>query len=167
VDSKRTTTHVINEHSPKKRALTPTDSHETGSSNQKEVVPVGDQNVLVTLRSRFSWLQDVCQALREADDLLNGERAKFNDEIERLKKEEERAALLSTQLTTAMDSLQELSKMYDNLEQIHKETFEELRLLKESKKKSDKALDDLASELASMSNRVKNLGGPRIGELLL
>jgi hypothetical protein len=64
-----------------------------------------------------------------------------------------------------MDSLQELSKMYDNLEQIHKETFEELLLLKEPKKKSDKALDDLASELASMSNRVKILGGPRIGEL--
>ncbi|XP_045788988.1 uncharacterized protein LOC123884035 isoform X2 [Trifolium pratense] len=166
VDSERTTTHVINlERSPKKRALTPIDSHATSSLDLKEVVPMGVQKVLVTLRSKFSWLQDVCQALREADDLLNGERAKFNEEIERLKKEEDRAALLSTQLTTAKDSLQELSKKYDKLEQIHKETFEELRHLKESKEKSDKAFDDLASELASLSNRAKNLGGSRIGEL--
>ncbi|WJX29608.1 HLA class II histocompatibility antigen, DR beta 4 chain [Trifolium repens] len=154
VDSERTAKHVFNlERSPKKRALTPTGSHATSSSDLKEVVP------------NFSWLQNVCQALSVADDLLNAERVKFKEEIERLKKEEERASVLSTQLTTAKDSLQELSKKYDKLEQIHKETLEELRHLKESKEKSDKAFDELASELASLSNRAKNRGESRIGEL--
>jgi hypothetical protein len=154
VDSERTAKHVFNlECSPKKRALTPTGSHATSSSDLKEVVP------------NFSWLQNVCQALSVADDLLNAERVKFKEEIERLKKEEERASVLSTQLTTAKDSLQELSKKYDKLEQIHKETLEELRHLKESKEKSDKAFDELASELASLSNRAKNRGESRIGEL--